>query len=457
MTAEREGEGQLVVIGASAGGVEALSTLVATLPADFAAPIVIAQHLDPRRLSHLGEILQRRSPLPVRTVQDHEPLENGVVYAVPANRDIEVTDHSVAVRAADGGPQPSVDRLLRTAAAVFGERLIAVILTGTGSDGAAGARAVKEAGGTVVIQNPQTASYPAMPLSLAPTTVDLVAELEAIGPLLQELAATERRPVAPADERSLRRLLEGLRDRSGIDFTAYKPATIQRRLQRRMAATGAETVAAYVRLLQRDPEEYQRLVASFLIKVTEFFRDPELYEYLRERALPGLIEDTRRRSGELRVWSAGCATGEEAYSLAILLCEMLGDEVERLGVRIFATDLDPGAVTFARRGIYPAQALADLPPELVERYFSRSDGEYEVTKRVRSLLIFGQHDLGQRAPFPRLDLALCRNVLIYFTTELQRRALQLFAFSLRDGAYLVLGKAESTSPGDEHLVLDQSR
>src|SRR5215208_323767 len=375
MAAEREGEGQLVVIGASAGGVEALSTLVATLPPDFATPIVIAQHLDPRRLSHLGEILQRRSPLPVRTVQDHEPLENGVVYVVPANRDIEVTDHSVAVRATDGGPRPSVDRLLRTAAAVFGERLIAVILTGTGSDGAAGARAVKETGGTVVIQNPQTASYPAMPLSLAPTTVDLVAELEAIGPLLQELATTERRPVAPADERSLRRLLEDLRDRSGIDFTAYKPATIQRRLQRRMAATGAETVAAYVRLLQRDPEEYQRLVASFLIKVTEFFRDPELYDHLRHVVLPELIADARARDRELRVWCAGSATGQEAYSLAIVVADLLGDDLPNWTVRIFATDLDAEAVAFARHGLYRAGALESIPADVVERHFTRIDGQ----------------------------------------------------------------------------------
>src|SRR5215217_5955585 len=220
MAAEREGEGQLVVIGASAGGVEALSTLVATLPPDFATPIVIAQHLDPRRLSHLGEILQRRSPLPVRTVQDHEPLENGVVYVVPANRDIEVTDHSVAVRAADGGPQPSVDRLLRTAAAVFGERLIAVVLTGTGSDGAAGARSVKEAGGTVVIQNPETASYPAMPQSLAPTTVDIVADLERIGPVLYDLLTGAYTGDPTENDRTLRLFLEQLRERSGIDFAA---------------------------------------------------------------------------------------------------------------------------------------------------------------------------------------------------------------------------------------------
>jgi two-component system, chemotaxis family, CheB/CheR fusion protein len=454
MTNGEEPRSQLVVVGSSAGGIDALSTLVGTLPADFPAPIVIAQHLDRRRISHLGEILQRHSPLPVRTVEEQEPLEAGVIYVVPANRDVEITDHEVRVHAAGGINRPSVDRLLRSAAQVYGERLIAVILTGTGSDGAAGAREVKEAGGTVVIQNPQTASFPGMPLSLAPTTVDVVANLENIGPLLVELLDASTKPIRPADERSLRALLDELRDRSGIDFTAYKTPTIQRRLQRRMAATGSDNLGAYIRLLQNDPEEYRRLTASFLIKVTEFFRDPELYTYLREQVLPELIAEARQRGDELRMWSAGCATGEEAYSLAILVVDLLDGQLDRFNVRIFATDLDGEAVAFARHGVYPAAALANVPPDLLARYFNQIDGDYEIKKSIRSVLIFGQHDLGQRAPFPRIDLTLCRNVLIYFTTELQRRALQLFAFSLRTGGVLVLGKAETTSPLAEHFVLE---
>jgi two-component system CheB/CheR fusion protein len=454
-TADQPGT-QLVVIGASAGGVEALSTLVSTLPTSFPAPIVVAQHLDPRRASHLGEILQRRSPLPVRTVQEREPLEAGVIYVVPANRDIELTDHAVSVRIpSSSGPRPSIDLLMRSAAQVFGEGLLAVILTGTGSDGAAGAREVKEAGGTVVIQNPATASYPAMPLSLAPTTVDIIANLENIGPLLRELLISDGRALSPADERPLRALLDELRERSGIDFSSYKMPTIQRRLQRRMAATGAENLGDYVRLLQRNPEEYQRLVAAFLIKVTQYFRDPDLFDYLRAEVVPALIAEARRRGNELRIWSAGCATGEEPYSLAILVSEALGDELDRFTVRIFATDLDGEAVAFARRGIYPAAAVEDLPREQALRHFVQVDSDVEVRKRLRSMVVFGQHDLSQRAPFPRIDLALCRNVLIYFTPELQRRALQLFAFSLREGGVLVLGKAESTAPLAEHFAIEQ--
>ena len=229
-----------------------------------------------------------------------------------------------------------------------------------------------------------------------------------------------------------------------------------RRLQRRMAAVGAATLPDYRRYMERHPEELQRLVASFLIKVTEFFRDPELFTYLRDRVLPGLISEARER-GELRIWSAGCATGEEAYTLAMLVSDLLGEDAEELPVRIFATDIASDAVEFARRGIYTQAALEGLPPDLVERHFTPVDGAFEVRKPVRSLVVFGEHDLGNRAPFPRIDLVLCRNVLIYFTPELQRRALQLFAYSLRHGGYLALGKAETVSPLPEFFSVEQPR
>lgn len=455
--AEQQAAESIVVIGASAGGIEALSTLVTMIPTSFPAPIVVAQHLDPRRPSRLNELLARRSKVPIRTVEDRAALEPGVVYLVPENSDVEIFDHQMTVRR-DGmrSPLPSIDLLFTTAAASYGENTIAVILTGTGTDGAAGARDVKASGGTIVVQNPETASFPGMPLSLPPSIVDIVANLETIGPLLADLLAGTYPISQPDEDRQLRSLLDQLRERSGIDFNAYKAPTITRRLQRRMAATGANRLSDYVRYLQRNPDEYSRLINSFLIKVTEFFRDPELFEYLREQILPAVIEEARER-GELRIWSAGCATGEEAYSLAILLTEQLGDELETFNARIFATDLDADAVAFARRGIYPSTALATLPPEMVQRYFIRTDGAYEVRKSVRSLVVFGQHDLGQRAPFPRIDVTLCRNVLIYFTAELQKRALQLFAFSLRDQGYLVLGKAESVSPFPEYFALDQAR
>jgi len=357
MVAEQR-EPYLVVIGSSAGGVAALSTLVATLPAGFPAPIVLAQHLSPAHPSHLGDILARHSTLPVRTIAAREPLEPGVVFVVPADRHIEITDGHVGVPVEGAGrPKPSIDLLLSSAAHAYRDRLVAVVLTGTGSDGAAGARAVKQAGGTVVIQNPETASYPAMPRSLAPTTVDIVANLEDIGPLLHDLVTDAPIPGASHEEAPLRTFLEEVRARSGIDFTSYKAPTIGRRLQRRMAATRTGTLADYRAYLHDHPEEYQRLISSFLIKVTEFFRDPALFSYLREQALPPLIDAARGRGNELRLWSAGCATGEEAYSLAILVAEVLGADLDRFTVRIFATDLDATAIDFARRGVYPASAL----------------------------------------------------------------------------------------------------
>jgi two-component system CheB/CheR fusion protein len=418
----------------------------------------VAQHLDPRRTSRLGEILSRHSTVPVRSVGEFERLEPGVVFVVPADRDIEIDDHSIRLSSENPRhPKPSIDLLLTSAAAHFGEQLIAVILTGTGSDGAAGARSVHAAGGTVVIQDPETASYPALPLSLAQSTVDIVADLKAIGPLLYELLTGSYTRFRPADDRVLRSFLEQLRERSGIDFANYKTPTIMRRLQRRLAATGAPDLEGYVRYLQRHPDEYQRLVSSFLIKVTEFFRDPELFKHLREHLLPELIAQARKHDNVLRLWSAGCSTGEESYSLAILVAEALGEELPDFSVRVFATDVDADAVAFARRGIYPASALGPVPPDLVKRYFSEVDGAFEVKKLVRTITVFGQHDLGQRAPFPRIDLTLCRNVLIYFTGDLQRRALQLFAFSLREGGYLILGQSETTSPLAEYFVLEQPR
>lgn len=447
----------LVVIGASAGGIPALSTLVSTLPANFAAPILIAQHLDPARVSHLQQILAAHSILPVRTVSDHAVLEPGVIFVVPSNRNVEVTEHDVRLWPDPNGPRPSVDLLFHSAAQVYGDRLIGVVLTGSGSDGAADARAVKKLGGTVVIQDPRTASFPSMPLSLAPTTVDIVLPIKEIGPALHSL--TNGGSISPLANRDmeLRGFMEHVRERIGIDFSSYKTPTMERRLQRRLIATGMNSLEEYVRYLESRPEEYQRLISTFLVKVTEFFRDSDVFNYLRDQVLPGLIQAAKAQGNMLRAWSAGCATGEEAYSLAILIVEMLGSDLDRYTVRIFATDLDVDAIAFARRGVYPASALTGLAPELVDRHFTEANGEYTVKKQVRSLIIFGPHDLGQRPPFPSIDLVLCRNVLIYFTPELQRRALQIFGFALRTGGTLVLGKAETTNPLPEYFALEEPR
>jgi two-component system CheB/CheR fusion protein len=451
-------ESQLVVIGSSAGGIEALSRVVASLPADFPAPIVIAQHLDPRRPSHLHEILARHATLPVRVVEEREALEDGVIFVVPSNRLVEISSGALRLRAAKAGAvAPSIDVLLESAAGVFGPGLIAVILTGSGSDGSAGAWHVKKAGGAVVIENPATAMFPSMPSSIPPSLVDATADLDSIGRILGDLLAAGNAPAEGPDHDELRDLLERIHERSGIDFSSYKPATILRRLRGRMNATSRPTLAAYAAYLESDPEEFARLVNSLLIKVTEFFRDPKLFEYLRGRVLPELIAEARRDQRELRIWSAGCSTGEEAYSAAIIVADALGEEFPWPEVRIFATDIDREAIAFARRGVYQPAALKGLPAGARDRYFVKSDGGYEVGKRLRALMVFGEHDLGERAPFPRIDLLLCRNVLIYFTAPMQRIALETFAFSLRPGGRLALGPSETVMALPEPFEEEQAR
>src|SRR5436190_4751460 len=269
----------LVVVGASAGGIEALGVLVSSLAGDFPAPLVLAQHLDPRRPSHLATILERRSKLPVVTVLERTPLERGKVYVVPSNQHVVIQDGSVQLEADHGNrPRPSVDLLLSTAAESYRERLFAVILTGSGSDGASGAVDVKAAGGTVIIQNPATAAHPSMPQALPPTVVDHVEDLEQIGPLLTDLL----KPFPLADhlvtEDAFSQILQLVGHQSAIDFRQYKPSTILRRIGRRMAIRHIESLAEYREYLESHPEEAPELVKSLLIKVTEFFRDREAYD-----------------------------------------------------------------------------------------------------------------------------------------------------------------------------------
>ena len=442
--------GPLVVVGSSAGGIEALSVVFGSLRADFPAPLVIAQHLDPNRASQLGTILERRCVLPVVLVSETRRLEPGHVYVVPSNKHVVIQDGHVALEGDHGQrPRPSVDLLLSTAAESYAERLIAVVLTGSGSDGAAGAVDVKAAGGTVIIQNPQTAAYPSMPLALPPTAVDHVAELAAIGPLLHDLVTGGGRPEAEASGESpvLPDILALVSRHATIDFHAYKPSTLLRRISRRMTVTHSRNMADYLEHLQAHPQEVGELVMALLIKVTEFFRDPEAFAYLAREVMPGLIERGREQGRVLRLWSAGCATGEEAYSLALLVAEHLAGELAEWTVKIFATDVDDSAIDFARRGFYPANILANLSSDQVARWFERSDQGFRVSKQLRQMVIFGQQDLTRGVPFPRVDLVVCRNLLIYFKPELQEEVMDVFAFSLHQTqGHLFLGKAETARP-----------
>ena len=450
-------EHDLVVVGSSAGGVEALSILVSTLPNDFPAPIVLAQHLDPSRPSSLDTILRRRTSLPVELVSGVSTLEKGKIYVVPANRQVYIRDGHVEVveePSKKTRPLPSVDAFLSTAAEAYRDRLIAVILTGSGSDGAAGAVDVKNAGGTVIVQNPQTARYPSMPLALPPTVIDFEADIERIGPLLNDLLTGVNQPLLEEQaEDVLRTILEQVSRQASIDFRSYKTSTLLRRIGRRMAVTHNRSMSGYAEYLRLHPEEIGELVQSFLINVTQFFRDANAFSYLESDILPELILHARDRDRVLRMWTAGCASGEEPYSLAMLLANLLGAELPEWSVKIFATDLDEAAINFARKGLYSENALIGVPTGYRDRFFERVDQGYRISRTLRQMVIFGRQDLSKSAPFPHIDLVLCRNVLIYFTPTLQEYVLNQFAFSLWPGGYLFLGKAETVRPAQSYYEL----
>jgi two-component system, chemotaxis family, CheB/CheR fusion protein len=435
----------LVIVGASAGGVEALSILVSTLPESFPVPIVLAQHLDPSRPSSLNLILQRRTSLPVEVVNTSCQLQAGTIYVVPSNRQVSIKDHQVKVHEdRTKRLRPSVDALFSTAAEEYGDRLIAVILTGSGSDGAIGAVDVKNAGRTIIVQDPQNARYPSMPLSLPPTIVDFEVSIEQLGELLIDLLNGASIPqTEEKTEDILREILEQVNCQAIMDFRPYKTSTILRRIGHRMAVTHCRTIRDYADYLKTFPEEIGNLVKAFLINVTQFFRDSEAFAYLKHDILPNIIARAREQDRVLRLWTAGCATGEEPYSLAILLTDLLGPELPEWSVKIFATDLDEATINFARRGLYSENLLKGMPAEYRNRFFERVDQGYRIVKALRQMVIFGQQDLSRSAPFPRVDLLLCRNVLIYFTPDLQDYVLNQFAFSLCPDGYLFLGKAET--------------
>lgn len=382
---EMENPSDLVIVGAAGGNIEALTTFVSTLPKDFPAPIIFMQHLDFYRPTTLDLILQRRTTLPVHIVTATSKLEAGRLYLVPAHRKIIIHDSQITIQ---GDAQPrlwsSLDALLSDAAELYGERLIAVLLASSSSDGIAGAVEVKNAEGTVVIQDQKSAHRPSLPLTLPPTVVDFEVGIEQIGPLLYDLLMGT--PINLPGERAedtLQTLLEQVNQQVSIDFRPYKTATILRRIGRRMMVTHTRTMPAYLEYLQTYPEEVGELVKAFLINVTQFFRDPDAFAYLRSDILPRIITQARSSDRILRFWTAGCSTGEEPYSLAMLLTDMLGAELPEWSIKIFATDLDEAAINFARRGLYSENLFKGLPTDYKERFFERVDMGYRIAKTLR--------------------------------------------------------------------------
>jgi len=437
----------VVGIGASAGGLEALQGLTSRLAIDGMA-FVVLQHLAPHHQSLLPEILRRDSLLEVVTVEDGLALRVNAVFVAPPSVTVELEHGVFRLRAPSPAvPRLPIDALFRSLAEELGPMAIGVVLSGAGADGTSGLRAIKHAGGIAFAQEPATASQPSMPRSAIDAgVVDYILPPAEIGDELMRLGAhpfvARPRPTGLLTGDALSQIFGRLRDAYGVDFGAYKSSTIERRIARRMALQKIEQVDQYLRFLETSPTELDILYSDVLIGVTSFFRDPDAFQYLKEVVFPRLLVE-RTPEQPIRIWVAGCATGEEAYSVAIILLEVLGERALGCRIQIFATDLDDDALDVARHGIYPPSTVKDLSPDRLQRFFARTENGYQVSRQLRDLVVFARHNLGKDPPFSRLDLATCRNVLIYMQSALQRQVLRVFHYALNPEGFLLLGTSES--------------
>ncbi|QHG65128.1 CheR family methyltransferase [Pseudomonas putida] len=460
----------VVGIGASAGGLEAIRTFFQQMPGDCGMAFVVVLHLSPDHQSVADRIIQEATSMPVRQVTEPVPIERNHVYVIsPANR-LSTNDGYLRVTPANRrrGDHVAIDLFFRDLADVHKDHAFCVVLSGTGADGAVGLSRIKEQGGVTLVQTPDDAQYDSMPRAAIETgMVDLVLPAAEMPQKLMELWRTARQVKLPeieddtlppalgtragdaqASEPLLEEILLQLRSATGHDFQHYKRATVLRRIERRLHVTGQTDLGGYLRYLEQHASEATALLGDMLIGVTNFFRDREAFESLERHVLPQLVsegEDNR----EIRVWSAGCSTGEEAYSLAMLVSEQLAMEQRARKVQVFATDLDERAIGIARTGTYPEAIVTDVPPTRLRQFFVKEDQHYRVRKEVREKVLFARHNLLSDPPFSQIDLIVCRNLLIYLDREVQEDILRMFHFALRSGGYLFLGTSESADVANE--------
>ncbi|WP_411885631.1 CheR family methyltransferase [Polaromonas sp. YR568] len=447
----------IVGIGASAGGLEALEQFFAQVPDASSLGFVVVQHLDPDKESSLVPLLQRVTLLPVLQVADLMPVEADHVYVAPPGFEVSILNgvlHLLKPAGARGHGLP-IDFFLRALAVDQQANAAGVILSGMGSDGTMGARALKEKAGVVLVQAPDTARFEAMPRSVIDASLaDMVAPAAQLPrkilayfahPMMAQSGLdAQLGPQADSLHSTLEKVLILVRAQTGHDFSLYKKGTVYRRIQRRMAIHQMGTADAYLRHVRENAVEAELLYKELLIGVTSFFRDPEVWEHLRQQVFPRLVR-SRPEGGALRAWVAACSTGEEAYTLAMVFAEAVAEleEPADLSLQIFATDLEKESVARARRGVYPENITADVSPERLERFFTRVPGGYRVRQDIRAMVVFAQQSLASDPPFARLDVLSCRNLLIYLEPELQQKLMPLFHHSLNPGGILVLGSAET--------------
>ncbi|MFN6964374.1 MAG: PAS domain S-box protein [Pyrinomonadaceae bacterium] len=443
----------IVGIGASAGGVEALSIFFENVPAESGIAYVVILHLSPDYESRLAEVLQRVSSIPVEQVTKKTKVRPDHVYVVPPDKHLEMSNDSILVKPVetDEERRAPVDIFFRTLASTHGANAVAVILSGTGANGSMGLKRVKEFGGAVFVQNPREAEYSEMPRNAITTEM-----IDAVLPIAQIPAAivtyrNKRGSVAIPDEptdrevddqRALREIFLQLRMRTGHDFSNYKRPTMLRRIERRISVLDLPDIRSYASYLHDHPEEPQALLRDLLISVTNFFRDKKAFEALETRVLPDLFEG-RPKHRPVRIWIPGCATGEDAYSIAMMAAELTMGDIERPPVQIFATDIDEQAIAVAREGVYTASDAADLSPERLRRFFTKVGESYRIRREIREMVLFAQHNLIKDPPFSHLDLVSCRNLLIYLNHSAQERVMETVHFALRPGGYLFIGASET--------------
>ncbi len=454
----------VVGVGASAGGLEALESFFEHMPADAGMAFVVVQHLSPDFKSLMDELLSRRTEIAIHRVEDGMAVEPNAIYLIPPKKEMIISGGRLLLTDKDPatGLSLPIDTFLRSLAQDLGERAVGIVLSGTGSDGSRGVRAIHEAGGLVIVQSEETARFDGMPRSAIETgVVDLVLPP---GSMAQALLDYVRHPVHGSNGDTSRSTLVSetgmnavyglLRAEFGIDFSHYKPNTVLRRIDRRLQLNRTVDLEEYVAQLRSSPAELNALYRDLLIGVTRFFRDPEFFERLQAKVIPDILAKVSREE-EIRVWIAGCATGEEAYSVAILFHEAMVADNRPVNVKIFATDVHRASLEFASAGLYDEAALTEVSAPRLDRYFTRQAAKFQVAPDLRKLIVFAPHNVIKDAPFTKLDLISCRNLLIYLQTPAQKKALSLFHFGLKTGGVLVLGPSES--PGeisDEFETLD---
>lgn len=466
--AELDASGNFLVVGlgASAGGIQALKEFFARVPAESSMAYVVILHLSPDHDSQLAEVLQSASAIPVTQVENHIRVEPNHVYVIPPNKSLMMNDGHLDISNMTSTEvrRAPVDIFFRTLAESHRARAVSVVLSGTGANGSMGMKRVKEMGGLCIVQDPSEAEYDDMPRhSLATGLVDyalpvseIPAQIIAYREQLKLLHLPESPPApAEADANALRDIFTQLRVRTGHDFSNYKRATVLRRIARRMGVNELQNLPAYSQFMHERPAEANALLKDLLISVTNFFRDAESFEKLEQEIIPKLFKD-KTADDQVRVWVAGCATGEEAYTLTMMLADYAANLSGPPQIQVFATDIDEDAIATARDGFYTLNDAADVPPERLNRYFVEADEGYRVRREIRERVLFAIHNVIKDPPFGHLDLATCRNLLIYLNQTAQRRVMDVLHFALNPGGYLMLGASESIDgASDLFTVVDK--